>query len=192
MSDDKNITFTGHLFVGGLPLVLNYQVMEQRLKHSRITTGQRLSAEISLNDEISSRIVTLADHDDVEPLLIEFSPESQERYTLKVKTAGRYFNWTLRLDQNTRHLLVEKNSSSYFELQTYAGKLKTLDDLPSNPASVGLVSVEKKIRLFQHETREGLKYFLDRNPNDTKHNAYNPEPVSFILKTIPPALTSAA
>lgn len=192
MSGAESIKVTGHLFVNGFPVVLNYQVMEQRLNHPRITMGQRLTAEISLNDEISSRIVTLADHDDVEPLLIEFVLESQGLYTLNVKTAGRYFNWNLRLDQSTRHLLVEENYSSYFELQTYAGKLKTLDDLPSNPASLGLVSVEKKLRLFQHETKEGLTYFLDRNPNDTGHNAYNFEPVSFILKTIPSVLTSAA
>lgn len=191
MSDAKYTRFVAHLFANGFPLVLNYQVMEQRLKHPRITTGQRLNAEISLNDEVSARIMTVADHDDAEPLLIEFVPESHGRCTLKVKTAGRYFNWQLRLDQTTRHLLVEENYSSYFELQTYAGKLKSFDDLRSNPASVGLVSLEKKTRLFQHQTKEGLKYFLDKNPNDTQHNAYNPEPVSFVLRKAPSILTPA-
>ncbi|NYH09719.1 hypothetical protein [Pseudomonas moraviensis] len=192
MSDAKNIIFTGHLFVNGLPLVLNYQVMEQRLKHPRITTGQRLSAEISLNDEVSSPIVTLADHDDAEPLLLEFVPDYQGRYAINVKTAGRYFNWRLRFDQSTRHLLATKNVGSYFELETYAGKLKSFGDLPSNPVSVALFSVEKKMRLFQHETDEGLKYFLDKNPNDTGHNAYNPSSVSFVLRTNPSALQPAA
>ncbi len=192
MSEETSITFTGCLFADGLPLVANYQVMEQRLKHPRITTGQRLKSEISLNDEISSRIITLADHDDAEPLLFEFVPEGQGRYGLNVKTAGRYFNWRLRIDQTTRHLLLEKSAGSYFEFETYAGRLKSLGDLPSNPASVALVSVEKKIGLFQHQTKEGLKYFLDRNPNDTGHNAYNPSPVSFILKVTPSALDSAA
>lgn len=192
MSEAKNVTFKAHLFANGLPLVLNYQVMEQRLKLARITTAQRLNAQISMGDEVSSRIITLADHDDVEPLLIEFAPDTQGRYSLTVKTAGRYFNWQLRMDQNTRHLLVDENLGSYFELQTYAGKLQSFNDLPSSPASVGLVSVEKKIRLFQHETKEGLKYFLDRNPNDTKHNAYNPEPVSFVLRTDSSLQSSAA
>ncbi|PMX02056.1 hypothetical protein C1X59_10260 [Pseudomonas sp. FW215-R2] len=192
MSNAKNTTFTGHLFAGGLPLVINYQVMEQRLKHPRITTGQRLSAEISLNDEVASRIITLADHDDAEPLLFEFVPDNQGRYTLGVKTVGRYFNWRLRMDQSSRHLLVDKNIGSYFELETYAGKLKSFGDLPSNPASVALVSVEKKLGLFQHETKGGLKYFLDRNPNDTEHNAYNPVPVSFVLRTQPSALSAVA
>ncbi|QTD32760.1 hypothetical protein [Pseudomonas fluorescens] len=192
MSDANNITFTGQLFADGLPLVLNYQVMEQRLKQPRITTGQRLNAEISLNDEISSPIVTLADHDDAEPLLLEFVPDSQGRYALNVKTAGRYFNWQLRLDQSTRHLLAAKSGGSYFELETYAGKLKSFGDLPSNPVSVALFSVEKKMRLFQHETKEGLTYFLDKNPNDTGHNAYNPSSVSFVLRTNPSALQPAA
>lgn len=190
MSIAENITFTGHLFVGGLPLVISYQLMEQRLKHPRITTGQRLNAEISLNDEVASRIITLADHDDAESLLFEFVPDNQGRYTLGVKSVGRYFNWRLRLDQNSRHLLVDKNIGSYFELETYTGKLKSFRDLPSNPASVALISVEKKLGLFQHETKAGLKYFLDRNPNDTEHNAYNPVPVSFVLKTHPSVLTA--
>lgn len=192
MSNAKKITFTGHLFAGGLPVVVNYQVMEQRLKHPRITTGQRLNAEISLNDEVASRIITLADHDDAEPLLFEFVPDNQGRYTLGVKSVGRYFNWRLRLDQDSRHLLVDKNIGSYFELETYEGKLKSFGDLPSNPASVALFSVEKKLGLFQHETKGGLKYFLDRNPNDTEHNAYNPVPVSFVLRTHPSALSAVA
>lgn len=192
MSDLGNINFSGCLFADGLPLVFNYQVMEQRLKHPRITTGQRLSAEISLNDEIISPIMTLADHDDAEPLVFEFVPNHQGRYTISVRTAGRYFNWRLRFDQSTRHLMAVKDVGSYFELETYAGKLKSFGELPSNPVSVALFSVEKKMRVFQHETKEGLTYFLDKNPNDTGHNAYNPSSVSFILKINPSALTSAA
>ncbi|WP_432217816.1 hypothetical protein ACREYJ_24865 [Pseudomonas kribbensis] len=192
MSDSESIKFTGHLFSGGLPLVINYQLMESRLKYSRITTGQRLEAEISLGDEVASRIVTLADHDDAEPLLFEFVPDSRGRYSLNVKTAGRYFDWRVRLDQKTRHLVVDKDVGSYFEVETYAGKLKHFGDFPSNPVSVALFSVEKQKRLFQHATKQGLWYFLDQNPNDTGHNAYNAENVSFILRINPSLLSSTA
>ncbi len=192
MSDSESVKFTGHLFSDGLPLVINYQVMESRLEYSRITTGQRLEAEISLNDEVASRIVTLADHGDAEPLSFEFVPDSRGRYSLNVKTAGRYFDWRVRLDQKTRHLVVDKDVGSYFELETYAGKVKNFGDFPSNPVSVALFSVEKQKRLFQHATKQGLWYFLDQNPNDTGHNAYNADNVSFILRINPSPVSSAA
>jgi len=192
MFEEKNAAFTGHLFVEGLPLVVNYQVMEQRLNDPRITNVQRLSAEVSLNDEAVSRIVTLADHDDAEPLLIEFVPEGQGRFVLKVRTMGRYFNWRLRIDQNSRHLLLDESVGSHFKMETYAGKLRSLGDLPSNPASVVVVSAERDAGLFLDETKEGLKYFMDKSPNTTGHDAYNSRPATFVLKAYPSSLSAVA
>jgi hypothetical protein len=87
---------------------------------------------------------------------------------------------------------TSKNIGSYFELETYEGKLKSFGDLPSNPAPVALFSVEKKLGLFQHETKGGLKHFLDRSPNDPEHNAYNPVSASFVLRPQPSALSAVA
>lgn len=192
MFEGNGTKFTGHLFVEGLPLVVNYQVMEQRLKSPRITNGQRLSAEISLNDEAVSRIVTLADHDDAEPLLVEFVPDGQGRFVLNIKTVGRYFNWPLRIDQETRHLLVDKNVGSHFKMETYAGKLKSLADLPSNPASVTVISAERDVGLFLDETKQGLKYFMDKSPNKTGHDAFNPTPAVFVLRADLSSLAAVA
>jgi len=192
MSEEVSAAFTGHLFLGGLPWVVNYQVMERRLKSPRITNEQRLSAEMALDYEADSRVVTLADHDDDEPLLIQFVPEGQGRFILSVKSVGRYFNWRLRIDQKTRSLLVDESVGSHFEFRTYNGSLKSFADLPSNPASVFVVSAERDAGLFLAETKEGLKYFMDRSPNTTGHDAFDATPATFVLKICPSSLSAAA
>ncbi|MBV4476056.1 hypothetical protein [Pseudomonas botevensis] len=88
-------SFKANLFYKGKPLVLNYQLMEARLKRKRLTPAQRAEYNRQLQNE--GGFLTVADREDTEPLLINFHSE-EERYTLRVATPGMFLGKLLSME----------------------------------------------------------------------------------------------
>jgi hypothetical protein len=99
-AEDDNKSMIANLFLKGKPLVLNYQLMESRLKRPRLTPSQRFEYNRQLLSE--GGFLTVADNEKDEPLLIHFRSED-DRYTLRVATPGKFYGYFLSMEdiQNT-------------------------------------------------------------------------------------------
>lgn len=116
-AEDDNKSMIANLFLKGKPLVLNYQLMESRLKRPRLTPAQQFEYKRQLLSE--GGFLTVADNEKDEPLLIHFRSED-DRYTLRVATPGKFYGYFLSMEdiQNTdgekqsiRNLVVLKEGS---------------------------------------------------------------------------------
>jgi hypothetical protein len=85
----NNQAFTAHLYLDGRPVVLNQQRLQQVLRDLRITNGEKLDAEVGLADSRVSSFITLAEHENDEPLLLKFDPEGNE-YAISLELAGTF------------------------------------------------------------------------------------------------------
>ncbi|MCF4996213.1 hypothetical protein GIW70_16425 [Pseudomonas syringae] len=185
MAGNKIDPFMATLFVNGIPLMLNKYVMEQRLLRPRLTTRQRLEAEIAINNPRSGPIVTLADDDEATPLLLEFVPDNN-RYVIYARTPGAYFGWHLEMSGEPRALRVAqgtKTLGSYFSLENTYGKLTAAKDFQFSPMSLSWVSEERNRGLYLGD-ENSVRFFMDANPNKTVHHAFNGLPCTFVLRKV--------
>lgn len=176
--DDLNNSVVGHLFLAGKPLVLNYQLMENRLARPRLTPAQRAEYNRQLNNE--SGFLTVADREGDDPLLIHFRWENH-RYTLRVATPGRFFGYFLSMEkmQNAvgeetavgNLMVVQEGNPTRFYLDVAAPgnhRLMNVSRKPVASASESLNVEQDRILgptyLYSHETRlrnDAQQYFSD-------------------------------
>ncbi|WP_059403458.1 hypothetical protein [Pseudomonas sp. RIT-PI-q] len=116
-AEDENKSMIANLFLKGKPLVLNYQLMENRLKRPRLTPSQQFEYKRQLLSE--GGFLTVADSEKDEPLLIHFRSED-DRYTLRVATPGKFYGYFLSMEdivntdgekQSIRNFVVLKEGS---------------------------------------------------------------------------------
>jgi hypothetical protein len=117
--DDLNKSVVAHLFLAGKPLVLNYQLMENRLKRPRLTAAQRAEYNRQLSE--AGGFLTVADRESDDPLLIHFRSEN-DRYTMRVVTPGMFFGFFLSM---------EKIQSAAGETVATGNLVVTQDDNPT-------------------------------------------------------------
>lgn len=145
--EDASKSMVVHLFLEGKPLVLNYQLMENRLKRARLTPAQRTEYDRQLRSE--GGFLTVADNERDAPLLIHFRWDN-DRYTLRVATPGKFYGYFLSMESildargektSTRNLVVlEKGEPTRFYLETVAPDLFRLRNVAKrSSASEGLL-----------------------------------------------------
>jgi hypothetical protein len=190
------LDFSAHFFVNGLPLVLNLHHMEQRLLDKRITTNERLQVDSDLADKDLPRFVTVAAHDDDDPLLFRFVVAGDNVYEMYADSPGKYQGWRLHMDPVKRHMsVVDSSTDALFSLIGKEGVRLGLDDLSVGSLSVVLVSEERKSGIYLTTTnyrdkrpdikRPAVKKIIvDVNPNFTGHDAFNGEVAKFVLKVV--------
>ncbi|SEM95103.1 hypothetical protein SAMN04487857_107174 [Pseudomonas sp. ok272] len=190
--------FAAQLFVNGYPLVLNQQHLEQRLLDKRITMKERLQVEADLRDREEPRFVTVAAHEDDEPLIFMFIAVGDRRYELYAKLPGKYDGWRLRMDPGIRYMKVDNGATAaLFSLVGIAGERLGFEDLKAGHASVVLVSEERLSGVYVTRTNfrdkdilpsskllEFKHILVDINPNFTGHDAFNGEVATFILRLV--------
>lgn len=190
--------FAAQLFVDGYPLVLNQQHMQQRLLDKRITMNERLQVEADLRDREVPRFVTVAAHEDDEPLTFNFVAVGDLRYELYANVPGKYDGWRLRMDPDVRHMKVDDGSTgALFSLIGIEGERVGLEGLKAGHASVILVSEERQSGVYLTRTNfrdkdrhpstkltEFKRILVDINPNFTGHDAFNGRVASFILRIV--------
>ena len=180
---DSGKEFTANLYVKGLPVVLNQQRLKLRLRDPRITKREQLDVEVAMADSAGSSFITLAGHEDDKPLLLKFVPKG-DQYLVSVNVRGAYNGWHLGVDANTHHVLVsDKTRPDEFSINKYDSPKAGLEDLSAGPSYVQVVS-ELNGRALYLEEQGGKIIFKNVDPNTTGHNAFNNEPVTFVLKII--------
>lgn len=152
-AEDQNKSMIANLFLKGKPLVLNYQLMENRLKRPRLTPSQRFEYNRQLLSE--GGFLTVADNEKDEPLLIHFRSED-DRYTLRVATPGKFYGYFLSMEdiQNTdgdkqsiRSIVVLKEGSpSRFYLENVSPGVERLLNV-GRKAVIDLEGLEGTIHL---------------------------------------------
>jgi len=188
INDEANKSVIAHLYVEGKPLVLNYQLMENRLARPRLTPAQRAEYNRQLGSE--GGFLTVADNEGDTPLLIHFRSKN-DRYTLRVATPGKFYGYFLSMESivdangeetSTKNLQVlEKGQPTRFFLETVAPDLfrlrnvarqtsKAFSDLLSNTELQLLQSAEDQIGdptyLYQQAGRrqnDPQQYFSETN-----------------------------
>ncbi len=179
----NNPTFTAHLYLDGRPVVLNQQRLQQALREPRITNAEKLDAEVGLADSRVSSFITLADHEDDEPLLLKFVPEGNE-YVISLELAGTFKGARLFVENKTHNLLVSTSAPvQYFSISTYGASKASFSNIESGPAYLELISEPANRPLYRHVS-SGMSTFVDADPNRTGHNAFNNKPATFVIKVI--------
>ncbi|SEM45423.1 hypothetical protein SAMN04487857_10275 [Pseudomonas sp. ok272] len=128
--EDIEKSIAAHLYIDGKPLVLNYELMEHRLKRPRLTRSQR--AEYIRQRDNEGGFLTVADDENIEPLMIHFRSE-HDRYTARVGS-GKFWGYFLSMEnmrdvrgrkQDVRHLvaLEEKSMPTRFFIEPVASGL---------------------------------------------------------------------
>ncbi|MGL6245739.1 hypothetical protein [Pseudomonas sp.] len=179
---NNNNAFTANLYVNGLPLVLNQQRLKLRLRDPRITRRERLEVDIALADRESPKMVTVADHEDDKPLLLIFAPEG-DKYIVQAVLRGAYDGFQLKIEAGTHHLSVTDGVGSYFSIRKHGVERAVYKDFDAGPVYMNLVSEENGRALYRADDK-GRVHFKNVDPNTTGHNAYNNDPVSFVLKIV--------
>lgn len=181
--ENQSNAFTANLYVNGMPLVLNQQRLKIRQRDPRITKRERLDVEVALASNDSASILTLADHEDDKPLLLKFVPEA-DKYEIVVVLRGVYGGNTLKVNAETHHLYVSEGSQgSGFSMRKFGAERAVFDDLGTGPVYIQLVSELNGRPLYLARDKGGL-HFKDVDPNNSKHDAYNNEPVNFVIKIV--------
>lgn len=207
-AEDESKSMIANLFLEGKPLVLNYQLMENRLKRPRLTPAQRAEYSRQLHSE--GGFLTVADKEKDEPLLIHFRSED-DRYTLRVATPGKFYGCFLSMEniqntygeeQSTRNLVVLKEGSpSRFYLEKVSPdvvRMLNVDRKSAIDASVGLLenttvfavlnAIENRIGgptyLYKNKgnlENEGQQYFADTFVR-SDHVVWDPQAVQFYVE----------
>jgi hypothetical protein len=188
--------FSACLFVNGFPLVLNVQHMEQRLLDKRITMAERLQIEAELMDKDLPRFVTVAAHEDDEPLLFDFVVAGDKVYELYAKVPGKYDGWRLRMAPKGRHMTVaDSPTDALFSLIGREGVRLGFEEVVAGYLSVVFVSEERQSGIYLATTNyrdqypdvkrpDVKKILVDINPNFTGHDAFNGSVATFVLKVV--------
>lgn len=179
----SNSSFTANLYVDGLPVVLNQQRLNQRLLSPRITKREKLDAEVGLVDKRERSFITLADHEDDNPLLLKFTPQGKN-YAISVVLEGVDNGARFAIENKTHNLLVSvSDQTAYFSIDKVGVTDVSLAELEPGPAYIELQS-ELSNRPLYRQWSDGMSTFLDVDPNVTKHNAFNQKPVIFVIKIV--------
>lgn len=177
--------FTAHLYLDGRPVVLNQQRLQQALRDLRITNGEKLGAEVGLADSRLSSFITLADHEDDEPLLLKFVPEGNE-YAISVELAGTFKGARLFIEDKTHNLLASTSAPmQYFSISMNGMRKASLSNIESGPVYLELISQQNDKPLYRHMSSD-MSTFVNVDPNVTGHNAFNNKPATFVIKVIKP------
>ena len=175
-------SFTVNLYVDGLPVVLNQQRLKQRLRDVRITRRERLEVEVALASREGSDFLTLADHEDDKPLLFRLVPQG-DKYTIQTILKGDYDEGYLAISKSARHVFVgDVVQSRQFTLVKHDVESARFSDLDKGPCYVALAVDGRDAIYLAHDNDK--RYFKDIDPNMTKHDAFNNNPVTFVLKVI--------
>lgn len=181
-------TFNAHLYLDGRPVVLNQQRLQKVLGQLRITKGEQLEAEVGLADTRVASFITLADHDDDEPLLLKFVPKG-DNYEISLVHTGAFADAHLYIEARTHNLLASTSAAAqHFSISTDGVPQASLGDFEAGAAHLELSSkaVDSKSRskpLYRHVS-SGLDTFVDEDPNLTGHNAFNNKPATFVIKVV--------
>jgi hypothetical protein len=204
-AEDENKSMIANLFLQGKPLVLNYQLMENRLKRARLRPAQRFEYNRQLLSE--GGFLTVADNEKDEPLLIHFRSQ-EDRYTLRVATPGKFYGYFLSMEnvqnaygeeQSTRNLVVLKEGRpSRFYLENVSPGVerllnvgrKAVTDIEGSEETVAftvLKTVQNKIGgptyLYKNKGNfesEGQLYFSDTFLQSA-HVMWDPQVVQFAV-----------
>ncbi|WP_339546225.1 hypothetical protein [Pseudomonas sp. RA_35y_Pfl2_P32] len=173
--------FSAHLYLDGLPVVLNYQRLTRRLSDPRIARRERLDVEVALASDEGAGFLTLADHEDDTPLLLRFFPKDRT-YEVTAILEGVYRGKFVTSNRYKRHLHVSSGSDGFvFSVSKYGVDKATFNDLANGPVYINLAVNNKLVYLARENDR---LYFLDSDPNVSKHDAYNSVPASFVMKVV--------
>lgn len=180
--------FNAHLYLNGRPVVLNQQRLQKALGQLRIIKSEQLEAEVGLADTRVASFITLADHEDDEPLLLKFVPQG-DNYEISLVHTGTFDNARLYIEALTHNLLASTSAAAqHFSISTYGVSKASLGDLEAGPAYLELSSkaVDSKStsKPFYHHVSSGLDTFVDEDPNLTGHNAFNNKPATFVIKVV--------
>jgi hypothetical protein len=180
--------FNAHLYLNGRPVVLNQQRLQKALGQLRITKSEQLEAEVGLADTRVASFITLADHEDDEPLLLKFVPQG-DNYEISLVHTGTFDNARLYIEALTHNLLASTSAAAqHFSISTYGVSKASLGDFEAGPAYLELSSkaVDSKStsKPFYHHVSSGLDTFVDEDPNLTGHNAFNNKPATFVIKVV--------
>ncbi|MBN6774939.1 hypothetical protein JRG42_15110 [Pseudomonas granadensis] len=180
--------FNAHLYLNGRPVVLNQQRLQKALGQLRITKSEQLEAEVGLADTRVASFITLADHEDDEPLLLKFVPQG-DNYEISLVHTGTFDNARLYIETLTHNLLASTSAAAqHFSISTYGVSKASLGDFEAGPTYLELSSkaVDSKStsKPFYHHVSSGLDTFVDEDPNLTGHNAFNNKPATFVIKVV--------
>jgi hypothetical protein len=177
--------FTANLYLDGRPVILNEQRLQEILRAPRITQGERLDAEVGLADLRVASHITLADHEDHPPLLLNFIPHG-ESYAISVANSGAFDGARLFIEDKTHQLLASTSAPvHYFSMSTFGINKASLSHIEAGPVYVGLNS-EPDYKGIYRDSRDGMTTFMDVDPNTTGHNAFNNKYARFVIKEIKP------
>jgi hypothetical protein len=175
--------FTAHLYLDGRPVVLNQQRLQQVLRDLRITQSEKLDAEVGLADLRVSSFITLADHEEDKPLLLKFVPQG-DQYAISLVQSGTFDGARLFIEDKTHNLLASTSApAQYFSFSTYGVSKASLRHIEPGPAYLELISEPNDKPLYRN-TSSGMSTFLNKDPNQTEHNAFNNKPAKFVIKVL--------
>lgn len=179
----NNKAFTANLYLDGRPIVLNQQRLQRVLQDKRITLGEKLEAEVGLASLRASSFITLADHEEDDPLVLKFVPQG-DYYAVHLMHPGAFDGARMFIEDKTHNLLASTSAPvQYFSVSTYGAPKASLNDIASGPALIELNSEPKDKPLYR-QSSDGMSSFLDTDPNVTGHNAFNSKPARFVIKVV--------
>jgi hypothetical protein len=179
----NNKSFTANLYLDGRPVVLNQQRLQQVLRDKRITLGEKLEAEVGLTSLRTSSFITLADHEDDDPLVLKFVPQG-DYYAVHLVHPGAFDGAQIFIEDKTHNLLASTSAPQhYFSISTYGAPKASLNDIASGAALIELNSEPQDKPLYR-QLSDGMSLFLDTDPNVTGHNAFNSKPARLVIKVV--------
>ncbi|WP_434766837.1 hypothetical protein [Pseudomonas triticicola] len=178
--------FTANLYLDGRPVVLNEQRLKEILLAPRITQNEKLDAEVGLADLRVASHITLAEHEDHPPLLLHFTPHG-EKYAISMAHSGAFDGARLFIEDITHKLLASTSAPvQYFTMSTFGVNKASLSHVEAGPVYVGLNS-EPNYKGIYRDTSGGISTFMNVDPNDTGHNAFNNKYARFVIRVIKPS-----
>ncbi|MFG6207002.1 hypothetical protein [Pseudomonas retamae] len=181
-------TFNAQLYLDGRPVVLNQQRLQKVLGQLRITKSEQLEAEVGLADTRVASFITLADHEDDEPLLLKFVPQDDD-YEITLVQTGSFANARLFIEAVTHNLLASTSAvAQRFSLRTFGVPKSSLAEIEAGPAHLELSrkadDKNSQSKPLYRYVSDGMVTFVDEDPNQTRHNAFNNKPATFVIKVV--------
>ncbi|MFH0020982.1 hypothetical protein ACFZAC_05165 [Pseudomonas fluorescens] len=181
-------SFNAHLYLDGRPVVLNQQRLQKVLGQPRITKGEQLEAEVGLADSRIASFITLADHEDDDPQLLKFVPQGDD-YEITLVQTGAFANARVFIEPVTHNLLASTSAvAQCFSLRTFGVPKISPANIEAGPAHVELSRKaddrNSKSKPLYRYASDGMVTFVDEDPNQTRHNAFNNKPATFVIKVI--------
>jgi hypothetical protein len=97
---------------------------------------------------------------------------------------GAYEGGHLTVNVGTRHLYMNSGSEgARFSIRKHGVDQASFDDFAAGPGYVQLVS-ELNGRPLYLANDKGKVHFKDVDPNVSKHDAFNNDPVNFVIKIV--------